>query len=200
MRSLGIVIAFIALVGLLVVQPRPATAQEGPDPSECQVEPRSDESLTVLFATPAAIDATAVATPATPAPVDALPEGEPAGPEALFGINQTLREMVSCLNAGDPRRALALFTDDVTPETLVVLGLSDRGIPVAGTPTPLPADQQLPFLSIRDPRILEDGRVGAIVSDDTRPDEAYFIIFEEVEGRWLIDEAFSTAASGAAGP
>jgi hypothetical protein len=179
-----------------------ASAQESPDPSECQIEPRDDARIAALLATPVAPAASPAATPATPLPADALPAGEPAGPDAPFGINETMREFVACVNAGDTRRVLALLSDDVSRETVAALlgDATESGALPPGTPAPLSADEQLLFFSIRDPRVLEDGRVGAIVSDDTRPDFAFFIIFEEQDGRWLIDEAFATEAGGAAGP
>ncbi|MGH2560859.1 MAG: hypothetical protein ACRDJH_17480 [Thermomicrobiales bacterium] len=202
MRVVAALIALAMLGGIDLVRPSPAAAQESPDPSECQVEPRDDAWIADVIATPAVAVASPAALPATPVPADALPGGEPAGPDALFGINQTMRELVACVNAGDTQRALALLTDDASRETVVALfGVAIVSGPIPdATPTPLPADEQLPFFSIRDPRVLEDGRVGAIVSDDTRPDYAFFIVFVEEDGRWLIDEAVATEAGGAAGP
>ncbi|MGH2532581.1 MAG: hypothetical protein ACRDJW_09770 [Thermomicrobiales bacterium] len=202
MRIVAALIALTMLGGTDLMGPARATAQESPDPSECQVEPRDDAWLLDLIATPVVDVASPPWLPSTPVPADELPEGEPAGPDTLFGINETMRELVACVNAGETRRALALLSNDATRETVVVLfGVATVAGPLpAATPTPLPADEQFPFFSIRDPRVLEDGRVGAIVSDDTWEDYAFFIIFVEQDGRWLVDEAFATEAGSAAGP
>lgn len=202
MRWTIVAAALVAAFALAGSRVAPVHGQGIADPTECQVEPRSDEWVAALLATPAALDATPDATPAaSPIPYAALPEGDPAGPEALFGINGTMRELVACQNAGDARRALALFTEDVDRETLATFGLLDPALLGIEAPTPLPAGEQEIFFSIRDPLLLDDGRYGAIVSRDTQPEIGYFVIFvRQDDGRWLIDEAFVTEAAGSAGP
>jgi hypothetical protein len=194
-----LILAAVGRTGVATAAP----AQQGevayPDPSECQIAPRSDAEIATLLATPAVPAASPAATPsASPIPATALPTGEAAGPDALYGINATLRELVACMNAGETARALALVTDSIAAEDLHLIF---RKAPLAlGTPTPVAENERTPFLSIRDPRIVADGRVGAIVSNPANPAEAYFIVFEEHEGRWLIVSIAETEAAGVGGP
>jgi hypothetical protein len=195
----------LTLVGVIAGWDGVATAraQQGgvayPDPSECQIAPRSDADIAALLATPDAATASPAATPsASPIPATALPTGEAARPDALFGINATLRELVACMNAGETARALALVTDAVGANELHLLfGTTQISL---GTPTPVAENERTPFLSIRDPRVVADGKVGAIVSNPVNPAEAYFIVFEQHEGRWLIVSIAKTEAAGVGGP
>lgn len=203
-RLIGTAIALTVLGALATAWPGGvlSQAQTEPDPAACQVEPRDAAWLEALFAPPAPGEATPAPIQASPVPADALPTGEPAGPDILFAINETLRELVACVNAGDEWRALALLTDEPTPRAvLTIFGAAFVQEPhPPASPTPLSPEMRVPFFSIRDPRILPDGRVGAIVSNDALPDESSFFIFEEQDGRWLIDDAYATEAGGAAGP
>jgi hypothetical protein len=74
-----------------------------PDAAECQVEPRSVESIRQLAAAPAGGPmAEPVATPAGTA-------GDTATVEA---VTATVRMIAACFNAGDYPRPLALFSDN----------------------------------------------------------------------------------------
>jgi hypothetical protein len=194
-----LILAAVGRAGVTTAAP----AQQGevayPDPSECQVAPRSEADIQALLATPVVSAASPAATPsASPIPATALPTGQAAGPDALYGINATLRELVACMNAGETARALALVTDSIAAEDLHLLfGKAPLAL---GTPTPVAENERTPFLSIRDPRLVAEGRVGAIVSNPANPAEAYFIVFENHEGRWLIVSIVTTEAAGVGGP
>ena len=72
------------------------------------------------------------------------------------------------------------------------------------TPMPIPADQRIALLGMRDPRRLPDGRVSALVTIDNpalhthgpvlgtpgagTQTESAWLVFAWVGDRWLIDE------------
>ena len=189
-------VTMIALA-VLVVAPRIA-AQEAtpvgdvPGPEECRVAPDPAASLA---GTPEADlgQGLRAVIDATPVPAGDLPPGEPADEATIEGIAATLREVLACVYAGDRARLLSLFSDEFSPTGLYTLGLYDvYAFPdETGTPAPAPADQRVPLPPVRDVRVLDDGRAGAIVADPegaTIGPPAAFIVFVEQDNRWLIDE------------
>ena len=184
--------ALVALVlGGLAAEPaggQGATPAAGQvvDPSACRVEPRTAESLQQLAATPAAAQSTPGGTAASPT-VFVMPEGQPADEATVAAITATYQELVACLNAGDYLRAYALYSDaylrrNFGPEAIAA---------IAATPAPVEASRRVAFAGVREARVLQDGRVGAVVQV-TGPDGgggvAGFSVFARVGERWLVDE------------
>ena len=64
---------------------------------------------------------------------------------------------------------------------------------LAATPTALPEEARVSLLAVEDVRLLPDGRVAGLFqvydpfADEPGPARFYWV-FEEVDGRWLIDE------------
>jgi len=171
-----------------------------PDPSECGVEPRPLSFFEQLIASPPA----ASTPPADPAdlrfsePGDeplpwTLPAGVPADPALVKAATATLREAEACLNANDPLRFLALFTDDMV-RTFFAMDPLTREVLAFFTATPeaSPPDQWLGIFSVLDARMLPDGRI-AILADTWDPSQppfgrgVDFAILAQVGDRWLID-------------
>lgn len=173
----------------------PFTGRETPDPSLCTIAPRSAAILT-----PAAANGTpAAARPATPQAVSE-PAGQAADAATTAAITSTARELYACLNGGDPLRALTLFTDAGAAQFLAVRpDLTPSG--AAATPTPLALENRIALVAITDVRLLPDGRVFALVTQDdpNRPPagpEPVFITFAKHGAGWLVDD-IRFLASGA---
>jgi hypothetical protein len=169
-----------------------------PDPAECQViEPRSGESLAAIAGTPS---------PEMTAATEAdLPQGEAADEETTAAIIEAERLLVACYNAGDFSRLLTLLTDHAI--LMAVGGTPDQStIDILLSPaTPSPTDSMISLVAVRDVRVLEDGRVGAIAdwgvsSDPTVITEINFEVFVKVGDVWLLDDEITGLPVPAATP
>ena len=110
--------------GALAPDASPAAELGPPSAAECQIEPRSDAEIASLGG--------AGGTPmSSGSGVDesepiALPDGEPVDDATQAAIEQTLREVVACAQAGDLPRLLALYSDAAV-ERLV---LAEEPVPI----------------------------------------------------------------------
>jgi ketosteroid isomerase-like protein len=179
--------------GALLVSP--ALAQEASpaageviDPTECMVEPLTDEYLTSLAATPQAgtpqsdESSEATGSPAAFTP----PQGEPAGDAEVEAVNATVRELVACLNAADYRRVYALYTEDY----LAMNFAGEQQDVAEATPEPTEQATENALVGVSNVIMLEDGRLGAqadLVNADELQTSLYFVL-ENAGDRWLIDE------------
>lgn len=155
-----------------------------PRPEECQVAPRE------RYVVPREVPAPA----ASPVPVATPGADEPVDAATTEAIAATVREALACRNAGDLARAYALFSDElvldilgsaetVPPEIVTALGQAPRRVP---------RESRLALVAIGPATTLADGRVLARVA--TRSADVDFIddlVFREVNGRWVIDDAFA---------
>ncbi|HLL51185.1 MAG TPA: hypothetical protein VK356_11000, partial [Thermomicrobiales bacterium] len=128
-----------------------------------------------------------------------LPRGEPVDPAIEEALNATVAELIACFDAGQYARAFALMTDDLARQTGPDLTNPDEDSPeeiralleaqLAGTPVVDEAGMDQGAATDvgqgRDIRVLEGGRVGGVW---TIEGDAAFVVFEEQDGRWLIDE------------
>lgn len=177
-----------------------ATPAAGPDdaPVSCDAEPRDLDALVALW-----FDAsgTASATPAMAMMVtdeSALPDGPKPEDADVAAIKETTHQFLYCMNiAGEYARGLNMVTDALasqggpdttnpnqdTPEEVRALLEAQ----MAGTPIPGATNAaRLPALAgPRKARVLEDGRIGAVWSIGG---DRVFLIYKNVDGRWLIDE------------
>jgi hypothetical protein len=108
-------------------------------------------------------------------------------------VTATLHEALACLNANDPLRFLALFSDDMVRLFFALDPLPPEALPsLAATPEPSPSDMWLGYSDVYDVRVLPDGRVAAL-GDSYDPTEPPFglgtdyAVFVNVGDRWLID-------------
>jgi hypothetical protein len=158
----------------------PAALPVTPGPDECVVAPRpAGEIADFASVTPPIFPERDPDNP----PLFQSPPTRPLAEGVPDGIVATAREWVACLNAEDWPRILALFTDELLATGLFTPGES------AG---PRSADQQTALLAVLEPRVFEDGRVGVILvlGDQQVPRSPYavFVVFREIDGRWLIDD------------
>lgn len=212
-RSLLLAPAAFALIPLLpaaaAAQPATPTAGVGPVAVVCTVEPRPVPEIVGLFFDPAG---TPVATPSPAAPIpseDALPAGEPVDEETAAAIDATLRQWIVCLGEGQTARGYALMTEefaaefgpnlanpaeDTAAEVAALLEAQLAVPPSAGATDGLPG-----LVGPRNAEILEDGRAAGIWEDEQG---LAHVVFEQQDGRWLIDalseiEGGSVATPGA---
>jgi hypothetical protein len=168
------------------------------DPVACMVEPRAIPLYEALAYLP---NGTATPDDGSERPASTVQTGPPADAGTVATVTATMRELTACQNAGDYRRQFALVTDDYLREFFAVVAevANDVGMPPAlavltftsGSPRPRAEQVWITLESIADVRTLPDGRVSAVVviRDPTREPEASsgFVVFEQVNGRWLVD-------------
>ena len=204
MRTIPFVIRLAGsgvLAATTVMTVMPTLAQEASPTAgaaECTTEPRDVEELVGFYFDP---QGTPLATPAaTNVETEAeLPQGEAVDPAVEAELSATLAELIACFDAGQYARAFALMTDDLARQTGPDVSNPDEDTPeevralleaqLAGTPVvDEPGMDQGATTDAgqgRDIRVLEGGRVGGVW---TIEGDAAFVVFEEQEGRWLIDE------------
>jgi hypothetical protein len=161
-----------------------------PDSTACQVEPRTIESLTGVFAA------------ATPTPRDehptsvTVPVGPPADTETQIAITEAVSELFACLNASDPLRFTNLLTDEGMVTMFPWLGdalASGEFAAQVASPVAVPVDQRQTILSVAGITQLAGGRAGAVVTfldpsvADDGPQALHFIFVFDGD-RWHLDQ------------
>ena len=196
MRPLSLLLgllAAVALAGTTFAQGAgdlPVT----PDPSECTVEaPTVDELIALSGSTPTAGtpdigDEDAMASPEA----FALPEGEPADEETTAAVVATLRELLACVNSGNFLYIFPFLTEDLIAREFLAEPLTEEEAEFfRATPPALPEEQHGTLVAVREATALPDGRVGALVEtifpEEEEGVQVDYFIFEEADGRWLID-------------
>jgi uncharacterized cupredoxin-like copper-binding protein len=155
------------------------------DPAQCQVEPRSAESLAQLAGTPAADQG--AATPAVSE--DGEPTGEEADQATVDAVTATYRELIACLNAGDFLRAYALYSDAYLQRTLAGGGFDLAQL--EATPVPSEEQQRTSLVDVGEVRQLDGDRVAARVTTSNPSVDGNIVvdaILVRSGDRLLIDE------------
>jgi hypothetical protein len=177
-----------------------ATPAAGADamPASCDAEPRDIDELVALWFDESG---NAAATPTASMTIEdeaSLPDGSKPEDADVAEIDATTRQWLYCINiAGQYARGFNLMTDklvsqfgpdttnpaqDTPEEVRALLEAQDAATPVPGTEDQL----RLPALAgPRKPRLLEDGRIGAIWSIGG---DRVFIMYKNEDGKWLVDE------------
>ena len=184
-------IAAAVVLATIALAPGLTLAQEGtptvdfvtPDPAECQIAPRSMESIAAALATPVA------GAPATPNPAADVATGQLADAETVEAVMTLAREATACGNLGDYRRVFALYTDNGLRVFATDRGLSAEQLTgaLAATPVPLP-EASWQGVRVRDVRIQSDGRVTAFI--DFRSPQgvgSVFVALVHQGDRYLVD-------------
>jgi ketosteroid isomerase-like protein len=187
-----------AVAGAQEATPEPPRQLIIPAANQCTVTPR-DIAFFEQFAVEA-MTGTPVAPPMAATPVDpetfVMPEGEPPDRATQREVLDTIRKVAACLNAGNTLAFYALYTDDFFFGVAAIEGpLTEEDLAaLAAEPTPLPAGGQAAIIAIHEVRVLPDGRVAALVdllhpfADPPGPTRILFLLEEQPDGRWLIDE------------
>jgi len=115
-----------------------------------------------------------------------MPEGEPADDATVTELTTLYQQLVDCLNQGDYLRAYALYSDDYLLRNLS----QDQIAGMAATPVPTDESQRVSFGGVLDARMLEDGRVGALVTTRNAQtgDLIIFTIVRREGDQLLIDD------------
>jgi len=177
----------------------PAGLRVWPSVAACAVEPRTFDDVVTLLQRPTSEDpAFAVPTPFVPSVYEIppqlpkLPDGPVPDKETIAAVTATLAEYWGCVFTRGELWALALVTDDGILRRYYPNGRPSIGMIAAlgreATPEPTPSRRPAGRFTdrvpdaMRDLRVMPDGRVGAYLGDNG------YIVFQEVEGRWLIDD------------
>lgn len=187
----------------------PAAAQHV-KPTSCDAEPRALDELIALWFDDAGAP---VATPAVAMLVEdeaTLPDGKKPDQADLDAIDETTRLWLYCIDiAAQYARGFNLMTDELVRQFGPDTSNPDQDTPgevralleaqLAGTPTPgAEGAARLPAMAgPRKPRLLDDGRIGAIWSIGG---DRVFLLYQNVDGVWLIDEAMDLPEASAGTP
>jgi hypothetical protein len=191
-------LVFVHIANAQDASPIPAAGES----ASCEaIEPRDAAFFETVAGTPETSTSEGVPDQemagATPTPV-AMPEGDPADEATVAAVTELYQQLVGCLNAGDFLRAYALYTDDY-----LVRNLSEEAITrLDATPVPSEASTRSEFGGLLDARMLEDGRVAALVTISNPQTGEVLIqaLLREEEGRLRIDDEAVVESEGIATP
>ena len=194
----AVVAAAFVVLGAGRAAAQDATPAAGPAAGiACTVEPRPVDELLAFWFGP---EGTPLATPLPASPVAAeaaLPEGEPADEETVGAVNATLQELATCFETNQFARAFALMTDDLVrqfgPQQGETLEQARDLLEAQLAVTPVPGVGVTAVPPLRDVRILDDGRAGAVLEEEGM---AVFVLFERQDDRWLLDGFIDVGREG----
>ena len=145
-------------------------------------EPRPD-ALEDLTGTPSAGIGDGFGLVGVPFPrEEQLPRGPSAPAEDIAGITRAVEAFARCGDA-DPDRRASFYSDDFFRRFLQ----TEEWEPTTTDAVMAGGVEISPFaeVTVRDARVLPDGRIGAIIEGAPN---LYFLVFVPEGGRWLIDE------------
>ena len=170
----------------------PAAYPVAPDPGECIAQPASPEEIATILGT------TVPEPDGSPVPF-VIPPGRPADTDTSTEVIATLRQLFACANAGDALRVASFYTDDFVRDFFGGVPVGDLLEFLAIAPEPLPEAQKRIITRFGQVQILTGGRAGVVIvldePDDPRIEEPDFVILEQVDGRWLVDEIHEDPAA-----
>ena len=187
--AVGVLVAATVLLGAGRVATQDASPTARPAVVACTVEPRPTDELLALWFGPMGVPVGTPGSTGSAVPEAALPQGEPADEATVAAVNAVAREFVACLEADQNTRAFALMTDDLV-RLFVPTGTVEqtRGyleyLEAQQAATPAPAVERIALPPVCDVRVLEQGRVGAILEVG---EGTIFLFFERQGSRWLVD-------------
>jgi hypothetical protein len=120
-------------------------------------------------------------------PLTAIRGAKPASPEILGTVTLVAREVTAAFNAGMPMRAFSYFSDDFFRRHGKLSAEEIEALRVPGRP--LPPYEQETIVTVRDVRVLQDGRVSAILISryPALGETRRIFVFLRAENRWQID-------------
>ncbi|MBA2596058.1 MAG: hypothetical protein M3Q50_11690 [Chloroflexota bacterium] len=101
-----------------------------------------------------------------------MSEGEPADEAVVGEVTALYEQLIACLNARDYLRVYALYSDEYLERNFSEEMLNT----LAATPVPTEASTQSAFGGVREARILDDGRVGALITT-SNPQSGEVVVF-----------------------
>ena len=129
-----------------------------------------------------------------PAVVVELPESEPADQETTQAVQNAVKELVACFNAG--YLFLGVTDEFLTSQIDTMIFDEDFVAQIEADPKALPEDLKTQIIGFGDVLVLEGGRVGVLFHyrGPASPGEGIdgvetdFFILRDVDGKLLIDE------------
>lgn len=156
----------------------PITVGEALGPEACTIPPLDEETYKRRSNAPEAIFNPGDGVLDRLAPVIGPPDDV-----TLAAVEETARQWIACINAGDPYRYTALFTDAYFKNL-------DLAFSWSALPDPKPPAEWSAYLGLFRPLLYADGRVGTIVAYDSphrQAVESIFVVFAPAVDGWRID-------------
>lgn len=209
-HAIGLPLVVFGAVDDVRAQATPTAPGTAAAAERCDVPSRDARAMANLLASPVAQEAPRVSTVTTE---EDLPAGEPLDDETLAAVETTMRQFISCANAGAVFRSLNLVTDaflraqlgagTASPHEIAQFSHFLR-VAAEASPTPRASSEQVILVDLREGRLLDDGRAGVVVSIrsgmETAPVERGFYIFQRLGNRWLIDAVIAIVGDAEATP
>ncbi len=123
---------------------------------------------------------------------DAIPDGRAPDQQQVDGIADTLAKVQACSRPGNERYVAAFYSNDYFLRSWVVWQLAYSGYSVWST---VGGDLDRAEL-LASARVLPDGRIAVVQTDETNLDIGNLVVFTEIDGQWLIDEWVSISPDG----
>ena len=201
----ALVIAAPFALGVLPAAAQDSTASPTPlgDPLpavECTVDQITYEGLGEIASTPPPTEETTPEPESTPTLLE-LPAGEPADDETAAAVQQAVQEITACLNAGDLKRVLSLYSDGFLQRQFNGATFTEEEFEAElGVVTPREEDEQILIYSFGEVVITDDGRAAVIVVGDDlmneRPAAGTLFYLVQDGDTWKIDETVRSGPDG----
>jgi glutamine cyclotransferase len=182
-----------------------ADAQEATPPVQvpCAVEPRSATAVMELLYNPAGTPVDMPSESLQFTEESDFPSGEEVDDATIGELDDLVQQYAACINSGDFLRYSALYTEELLLQQGYqiywpredVVAMLESGLEAAAPESKLVIG---PAYSVR---LLEDGRVGAAyVFEHGDAAENAFIVFEQQDGQWRLDEIYPSVAMNPVAP
>lgn len=132
-----------------------------------------------------------------------FPSGEPVDDMVIEAIEAVAQEFAACSNMGDLLRYSALYTDELLLRQGFQAYWSREEAIAALTaePKPVSAESEVVIGPAHSARLLTDGRVGAaFVFERAGAARTVFVVFEQQDGHWRLDEIYPSVAMNPVAP
>lgn len=163
-------------------EPSVKTFPAPPPPSECTVSPVSEDKFALQTHSDQATPLAARSEPVSP--LSLFPNSAGVDPQMWTEIEAIERQLVACHNAGDSRRAAALYTDSYLSR---IVAASVEHITDFFPAEPRPVDQMnWKTVVIDDIRRIENGYIVALVDYCSQKQVHYYL---QATNGWRIDDS-----------
>lgn len=181
-----------------------AYAEESTPPANvaCAIEPRSASAVMELLYNPAGTPFDMPSESLQITGESDFPSGEEVDDTTIATVDDLAQQYAACVNSGDFLRYSALYTDELLLKQGYqtywphedVLAMLESGSEAAAEPEFVVGPSNSAWL-------LQDGRVGAaFVFERGNAAENVFIVFEQQDGQWRLDEIFPSVAMNPVAP
>jgi uncharacterized membrane protein len=128
-------------------------------------------------------------------PLPTIRAATPASPEILGTVTLVAREVTAAFNAGMPMRAFSYFSDDFFRRHGKLEAQEIEALRAPGRP--LPPYEQETIVTVRDVRVLQDGRVSAILVSrfPALGETRRIFVFLRANHRWQLDAVIEDPTS-----